>query len=177
MIRYSLYLVAYIIMQIIAWIITPLLPLFTEFRYGKMNNSEFVGIGERLKSWLFWFDTPDNSLDGDERFMKENGSGYWQKVMWLYRNSLYGFKWSALACCDFDKVEFKGDPYINRNNGITGYFVAKTSNGYWQYKIVKKLRGDFGIMFNFGWQLDDFVKYGDKSPALFQFSPRVVTIK
>ena len=99
-------------------------------------------------------------------------------VAWLYRNSLYGFKWSALAAYVGDPIliSFTGDPTVNRNNGSTGIFTAQYRD-YWQWKCVKKLVGNWGIMFNFGWQLDEFLKSGQPGVALFQFSPRFVTIK
>ena len=176
--RYTAYLLASLVMQVVAWIITPLLPLASERRYGYIKNAGYQGTGPRLKKWLSWFDTPDNSLDGDERFLRENDMGYWQKVKWLYRNSLYGFKWSVLACFAHPaRMTCKGDPRVNRNNGITGLFRARTDDGYWQWKLVKKLYGNFGVMWNFGWQLDEFATGNVGGIALFQFSPRFVTIK
>jgi hypothetical protein len=163
-------------MQVFAYIITPLLPLFQQKRYGWIDNGNQTEIEPRLAPWLAWFDTPDNSLWGDKHWRETNNyTGYLAQVMWLYRNSLYGFKWTVLACKVAGEIQYSGNPNINRNNGQTGVFKAKYSD-YWQVKIVKKLFGDFGIMFNFGWQLDTYVvsKHGT---ALFQFSPRFVKIK
>lgn len=177
--RYLFYFIAMIILQIVAYIITPILPLFTEIRYGKLNNSNLYGDGIRLEKWLSWFDTPDNSLSGDENWQaKYPETTYWSMVKWLYRNSIYGFKWDVISCLveNPDQIDFSGNPDINRNNGITGTFKAKYK-GYWQFKIVKKLFGDFGIMWNFGWQLDEYVGSPHGGKALFQFSPRFVSIK
>lgn len=52
-----------------------------------------------LPSWLSWWQTPDNSLDGDEPwqagrrpFAKNTGiCRYLNRVAWLYRNSMYGY--------------------------------------------------------------------------------------
>lgn len=165
-------------MQLVAWIITPLMPMFAVYRYGKLDNGNDEGFGLRLPELLFWFDTPDNSISGDSNWLSNhNSTSYLSHIGWLYRNSIYGFKWTVLACKNQHDVKYLGNPWINRNNGQTGYFFASMSGGYWQYKVVKKIYKDFGIMFNFGWQLDDFVKTGIVKPALFQFSPRFVTIR
>lgn len=176
--RYFIYLVLYLVLQLITYIITPLLPLFTEQRLGNWNNANEQRIGTRLKSWLSWFDTPDNSLEGDYNWYLNHKANYLNFTLWLYRNSLYGLKWGSLACTVKlpQNITFSGNPQINRNNGICGIFNARYKD-YWQYKIVKKLVGNWGTMFNFGWQLDDFVKSGKPGTALFQFSPRFCMIK
>ena len=177
--RYLIYLLASFLMQIVAWIITPLLPLFAVQRMGPTDNNNSQGVEPRLPLWLSWFDTPDNSLLGDNNWLKSHDGGYWSKVAWLYRNTLYGFKWSTLACYISEPLNIvaKGDPHINRNNGVEGTFCASYGHSYWQYKIVKRLIGDWGIMWNFGWQLDEFYKNKQQGYALFQFSPRFVKIK
>jgi hypothetical protein len=178
--RWTLYLLASFVMQVVAWIVTPLLPLFAVSRYGKFDNGNEMKDAYRLPLWLAWFDTPDNSICGDWNFIHANSPcSYLSKVKWLYRNSLYGFKWSILACNVLEPLNIvaKGDPHINKNNGVEGTFCASYGHSYWQYKIVKRLVGDWGIMWNFGWQLDEFYKNKQQGTALFQFSPRFVKIK
>lgn len=180
--RYFTYLVVYLVFQVFTWIVTPLLPLFKESRWGLIDNASRAGIEPRLPLWLSWFDTPDNSLLGDNKWVTSHTKAtYWTMVAWLYRNSLYGFKWSVLACrVDYPNLLiWSGDPLVNRNNGITGKFSALRNVGsdYWQWKYVRKLVGDWGIMLNFGWQLNEFVGSRKTGNALFQFSPRVCKIK
>jgi hypothetical protein len=123
--RYLLTLAAYLPMQVLAYVVTPVLPLFAKEQDGALDNNNGTGAGPRLPSWLSWFDTPDNSLNGDACFQAANREGYLSKVRWLYRNSLYGFKWSVLSLSE-------GDPSA------------------WQFKREYKY-----IWLNLGWMLDN----------------------
>ncbi len=176
--RYYLYLCILIVLQLITYIITPLLPLLSKtVKATPINNNSRVASGTKLFRWLSWFDTPDNSLEGDDNFLAKNVPSYISKVKWLYRNSLYGFKWTILSATITDPqlIKYKGDPRVNRNNGIQGKLVA-TYNNYWQFKYVKSIYKSYGVMLNFGWQLDEFIKDPKPGKALFQFSPRIVRI-
>ena len=175
--KYIAYLITLLVLTFVAFFFTPFMVLFAKPRFGKINNNNGYAVEPRLPNWLSWFDTPDNSLLGDENWKDSHNGKYLSRVAWLYRNSLYGFKWGPIACKvdSHDLIEYSGDPRVNRNNGVTGTFKAKYGK-YWQIKIVKKIFGDFGIMWNFGWQLDEFVGR-DGGVALFQFSPRFVSIK
>lgn len=169
-------------MQVVAWLVTPLLPLLAEERFGPTNNNSSSGAGPRLPLWLSWFDTQDNSLDGDDGHASRCAGypAYLRHLLWLYRNSLYGFRIDVLGyyyCHGITCVWSSGNSQVNRNNGITGTFWCVTDVNCWQWKCVKKLVGDFGIMFNFGWQLDDLIREKKSGMAMLQFSPRFVRIK
>ena len=173
MIRWIIYLLFSLFMQVVALFVTPLLPAFAYPRLGKVDNGNGEAVEPRLPKWLSWFDTPDNSLLGDNNWRNSHNGGYWSKVAWLYRNCIYYFKWSVLAApMDTYKILFDGDPKINRNNGRFG--VLRVSMGsYWQYKMVKPIgKTGYCWMLNFGWLLDDT----SKDKALFMFSPRLVKI-
>lgn len=180
--RYAAYLVCYLVLQLVTWVlITPFLPLFAVERLGPINNGNGTWTGPRLPLWLAWFDTPDNNLDGDQNHFNRyiHFPAYLRHLFWLYRNSLYGFKWTVLAYeyrPGWTFVWTSGNPDVNRNNGITGSYHCITNDGHWQWKLVRKLVGDWGIMWNFGWQLDSLVPLGRGGKALFQFSPRFVRI-
>lgn len=179
---YLLLLPSLFVMQIIAWLVTPFLPLFAEQRFGLLNNNSAAGVAPRLPLWLSWFDTPDNSLDGDDGHAGcyARYPAYLRHMLWLYRNSVCGFRIDALGYTYIPGVTYvwsSGDPRINRNNGITGTFFCLTGDDHWQWKCVKKLVGDFGIMFNFGWQLDGLIREKRAGIAMLQFSPRIVRIK
>lgn len=163
--RWFLYLLASLVMQVVALIITPILPLFARQRFGAWNNASEQRFGYRLPTWLSWFDTPDNALDGDYNWLKEHYPvSYWSMVGWLYRNSLYGFKWSVLSApMDKEAREISGPSPTWINPG----FQRITMGDYWQWHLVK-LVGPVTINFNFGWLLND----GDQPRALFMFSPR-----
>ena len=49
-------------LQLVAWVVTPVLPLFKVPRKGWLDNGKFWNVGPRLPLCLAWFDTPDNSL-------------------------------------------------------------------------------------------------------------------
>lgn len=174
----------YLVFQVVTWIITPLLalPFFVEDRLGWRDNGSYEAVGPRLKKWLFLFDTDDNCLDGDTNHINKYGEwpAYLRHTIWLYRNSLYGLKRIAMsAWIHFPSdIVFTGNPAVNRNNGVTGLFRARyLASPYWQFKLVKKLIGDWGVMWNFGWQLDTLVSDRRPGLAMFQFSPRIVKIK
>ena len=179
MFRYLMYMATLLVLQIVTWAITPILPLFRVRRIGPCYNGRLLLDSPRLPLWLSWFDTPDNSLLGDAKWSSTHDGDYWSMVGWLYRNSLYGFRCTVLACRILQpaSIDYQGDPRVNRNNGITGLFRARMNGGYWQWKLVIPLVSDMGIMWNFGWQLDEFVKSGLPGVAMFQFSPRFVKIR
>ena len=122
---YSWRLLLLLTVQMLTLIITPILPIFAETRNGYLNNNTHYGSGFRLPEWLSWFDTRDNALTGDDKFYAKNPPSYFNMVKWLYRNSLYGFKWTVLALNE-------GDPRA------------------WQYKREFKY-----IWLNLGWMLDN----------------------
>lgn len=165
--RWPLYLLASFIMQVVAWIITPLLPLFKVSRVGPFDNNSQTKDAWRLPLWLSWFDTPDNGLCGDWNFIhKHFPCTHWSMVGWLYRNSLYGFKWSVLS------APMDAPARVKTGQQAVGWlnpgFQRITMNDYWQWHLVKTF-GPVTINLNFGWLLND----GDQPRALFMFSPRV----
>lgn len=144
--KYFLYLILLFVLQIITWIITPILPLFVVKRVGWCNNNSYLDESPRLHTWLSWFDTPDNSLRGDERWDREHDFGYLSMVGWLYRNSLYGFKWTILSLPENHPSTFQ-----------------------W-YKVV--YFKTFYLELNFGWMLDNI----ENGRAMYMFSPRIKRI-
>jgi hypothetical protein len=170
MIRYLAYLLLYIPLQLVTYLITPLLPLFAVKRMGWTDNHSFQTSEPRLPLWISWFDTPDNSLLGDNNWHLEHGVSYLGKVGWLYRNSLYGFKWSVLAAPSNNKVclTIEGPTNLNHHTKTCGVMRIKRGDGYWQYKSVRPFMGRILIL-NFGWLLDD----PSQEKALFMCSPRL----
>lgn len=152
---------------IIALLFTPFISLFREIRPGCLNNGKGWGSGWRLIRFLSLFDTPDNALPPT----------WWGTVKWLYRNKLYGLciYWLSEFVIP-DQIHACGDPRINKNNGIEGRFFAYAGNGVFQYKLVKRLIGNYGVMLNFGWELDTIVKTNNAAWAMFMFSPRIVSL-
>ena len=168
--RWFLYLLLYIPVQLFAYLITPLLPLFKVWRHGALDNANRVGQGLRLPLWLSWFDTPDNALYGDVNWLLFHPkTTHWDMVGWLYRNSLYGFKWTVLAMpIDVPGSHWEGNPAINHHTKEFGTLCIVQTNGAWQYKTVRPMFGKI-LVLNIGWLLDDC----SQSKALFMLSPRL----
>jgi len=181
MIRWFIYLLWLLVMMLIALVITPILPAFARPRMGPIDNNHGEAVEPRLPRWLAWFDTPDNSLLGDASWKATHNGGYWSQVAWLYRNSLYGFKWGPIAAPMTGERIIEGDPDINRNNGHFGTLWIRMNSawqwlffGYWQWKCVEPIgKTGYCWMLNFGWMLND----ASQTKALFMLSPRCVKIK
>ena len=101
-------------MDIIGRLLAPVLPLFAD-------ESGW------LPSWLSWFQTPDNSLDGDrghrERWPKDGAVWtYARRVAWLLRNCAYGFNIDVIGFKhkDGDIKEVIGDERVGDKTGISG---------------------------------------------------------
>lgn len=162
MIRWGLYLLACLVVEALAVLLAPVLPLLA-------NEAGW------LPRWLWWFQTPDNSIHGDagHALRWAGKSHYLREVAWLLRNRAYGFKWTTLSA-PMDKAArvIDGDTRINRNDGRFG-LLRITMGPYWQWKLVKPIGFGWCVMLNFGWLLDD----GDQARALYLFSPRMAKIK
>jgi len=150
---------------------------------GWLNNGTAWGTGPRLYKWLSWFQTPDNSLDGDatfeQRFPEKN---WWSKVHWLWRNPFYGF---AVKTFDGSSgMSYSGDLHCDETH--PGHLLVK-GHGLFQYVLFKPIFGKT-LYLNLGWNIRALVdpafitpdQWHNNSalianyPATFAFSPRLV---
>lgn len=168
--RYLAYLMLYIPVQLFAYLITPVLPLFAMKRMGNTDNNRYQSVEWRLPIWLSWFDTPDNSLYGDDNWYEAHKPNYFSAVGWLYRNSCYGWKWSVLAAPVNNLVwlSIDGPTNLDYHTKTFGTLRITRGDGYWQYKSVRPFMGRI-LVLNFGWLLDDH----SQERALFMCSPRL----
>lgn len=156
--------------------------LFKSDKEGWLDNGTKWGVGPRLANWLSWFQTPDNSLDGDAGFDAIHHHSWWSRVQWLWRNPFYGF-----AVKTFDGstgMSYSGD--LDCSPTKPGYILVK-GHGLFQWVYYKKL-GSKCLYLNFGWNIKALVEPGfitpdqwhdntafiAKYPATFAFSPRIV---
>lgn len=156
--------------------------LFYEQKDGWLDNATKWGVGSRLKSWLSWFQTPDNSLDGDAGFQAKHNPCWWSKVQWLWRNPFYGF-----AVKTFDGstgMSYSGDLHCDETH--PGHLLVK-GHGLFQYVLFKPMFGKT-LYLNLGWNIRSLVdpafitpdQWHNNSalianyPATFAFSPRIV---
>lgn len=87
-----------------------------------------------LPSWLWWMQTPDNSLDGDagwkEKYLCLNRRGdrldplrtWLKRTLWLYRNSMYGLSIYVLGATVLPgyRYEVQGDECIGNRPLVEG---------------------------------------------------------
>ena len=166
-----------ILTTLLALIIAPVLPLLASQQEGWLDNHSSWGVGPRLPVWLAWFQTPDNSLDGDHTFCVLNPPSYLSQVKWLLRNPAYAFALRYLVP-PYD-CRVSGDKTIKDNDNAKAGWCTVRANGLFQFTWVKQI-GTTGRCWyvNLGWNLRGLVD--DNVPtkpnpwqATFVFSPRI----
>ena len=181
-ILYPFLVVINLIGTVLSFPFAPLIVLFKEDKEGWLDNATKWGVGPRLKSRLSWFQTPDNSLDGDRTFLASHSPSWWSKVQWLWRNPFYGF-----AVKTFDGstgMSYSGDLHCDEKN--PGHLFVR-GHGLFQYVLFKPMFGKT-LYLNLGWNIRALVdpafitpdQWHDNTaliknyPATFAFSPRLV---
>lgn len=175
-IQYILLVPISLILTIISIPLSIVLPLFAVQKDGWLDNHSMWGIGPRLPSWLNWFMTPDNSLDGDYTFQQINGRSYLAKVKWLLRNPAYSF---GLRYIDgFSPAYWKGDRTIKDNDNAKEGSLYVKADGLFQIVIIKRIFSSSRCIYvNLGWNIralvDPNVSPTATYQATFAFSPRI----
>ena len=165
-----------LILTLVAIILAPVLPMLATEQAGWLDNHAKWGVGPRLPTWLAWFQTPDNSLDGDATFERINGISYWAKVKWLWRNPCYAFAIRYLTNPYYTIV--KGDKTIKDNDNAKAGWCLVHANGLFQFTSVTPIGYSRCIYVNLGWNIRALVDDGvpvkpDPYQATFVFSPRI----
>jgi len=146
---------------------------------GWCNNGTVWESGPRLFSFLSWWQTPDNSLDGDQTFRAQHNPCWWSKVQWLWRNPFYGF--AVKYCHGTEGMTYQGN--INCNEQTEGT-IRVEGQGLWQYNSYHHVFGKMMIL-NFGHNIRALVDpafindpnnkdYIANYPATFAFTIRFV---
>ena len=153
------------VVTIIGIILAPILPLFATKE-------------QKLPKWLSWFDTPDNTLDGDDGWKKEhllflNTKGdaaadvsriYLKRVCWLLRNTGYGFSHSVVGkqVDSEDDVWWEGNPKVGNRPLSEGKCFAKlytnNKNVFMFYFVKKTFKGKC-LRIYLGWKLKNKVDH------------------
>ena len=165
-----------LVLTLLALITAPVMPLFAKQIDGWLDNHSIWGIGPRLPTWLNWFMTPDNSLDGDATFQAINGRSYWSKVKWLWRNPVYSFALRYIASPY--TTEVLGDPTIKDNDNAKKGWCLVHANGLFQFTFVAPIGFSRCIYINLGWNVRGLVDVNvqpkpQEWQATFVFSPRI----
>jgi len=160
---------------LLALLLAPILPLFAYEQIGLIDNNSRVGLGPRLPFWLSLFQTPDNSLYGDESFKTINGTSYLSQVKWLMRNPAYSY---GLRYLTNTNAVFIGDNTIKDNdNAKQGWCLCHAEDTF-QFTLVQPIGFSRCIYVNLGWNIralvDDNIKIKPNPyQATFVFSPRI----
>lgn len=168
---------ANLFVTIITLILSPILPVFASQQYGPLDNNGHMGFGPRLPGWLSWFQTPDNSLDGDATFERLNPPSYWNRAKWLRRNPGYDFAVRYLTAPYDTKVN--GNPTIRDNDNARAGWCFVRSNGLFQLRICIHIPFTARCIWaNFGWNIMGLADPAvnpkpDPWEATFACSPRL----
>ena len=176
-----------LVVTVLTFPLALILPRFAEMREGPLNNGTRYGKGWYLPSWLSWFQTPDNSLDGDDGWIHE----HWQwryrlradlctyvgRVGWLWRNPGYG-----VGVVYFDSAvpvvaTYEGNRAVNDSPGVDGTCLVH-AGGLFQFVWVKRISTGKCVYFNLGWNIKGLINDPrNRYTATYAFSPRISTWK
>lgn len=176
-IYYALLVPISLIITLLAVILTPILPLFAKQEMGWLDNHSVYGMGYRLPSWLNWFMTPDNSLEGDAAFEQINGKSYLARVKWLIRNPAYSFGLRYLHSPYYTQVW--GDNSIRDNHNAKAGWCFVKANGLFQFTYIRRIASTNRCVYVvLGWNVRHLVDNNvpvknDPHLATFVFSPRI----
>lgn len=164
------------------------LPFFAQYREGWHDNGNIYGYGYYLPNWLNWFQTPDNSLDGDYGWQHEHWqwrfklppriSTYVGRLGWLWRNPGYGFGVVRFDSAVPVVATYTGNATVNDSPGVEGWCLVH-AGGLFQLVWVKRIgSGSKCIYCNLGWNIKGLINDPrNKYLATFAFSPRISTWK
>lgn len=158
----------HLLVALIAVLLSPVLPLFA-------SDDGW------LPNWLWWFQTPDASLDGDSgwRSISEHPTvnklpRYFRQVLWLLRNPSYGFDWTVMASKPLPATyTLHGDPACDKKLRKTTW-VYVVCGGYWHFRIyIKYPRINRCFQLNLGWNLHPLCVSGKQEGqrAKYRFTP------
>jgi hypothetical protein len=164
-------------LTLLAILLAPILPLFASQQLGWNDNHSQYGMGPRLPTWISWFMTPDNSLDGDGTFCQLNPPSYLSQVKWLLRNPAYSF--ALRYFIPNNTAVFNGDNLIKDNDNARAGWLLVHANGLFQFVLVWHIPSTTRCVYvNLGWNIRALVDPNvspKPSPyqATFVFSPRI----
>ena len=129
--KWFLFCVPDLLMQIVGKALSPVLPLFVRTEknaYGEIEwKTDGSAMQAHLPKWLSWFETDDHDCDGDRgHWERHPGFDWWstykRRVAWFFRNTSYGFCLRVIGVPVFPSDEYvvQGNPDASDTNGISG---------------------------------------------------------
>ena len=175
-IKYILLVPMSLLLTLVAVLLAPIMPWFAVQKEWWCDNHSYRAVGPVLPSWLNWFMTPDNTLEGDATFQKLNPHSYWSEVKWLWRNPAYSFALRSLEV-PYESV-IKGDTSIKDNDNAKAGWCLVTVNNLFQFRWVCPIGFSRCIYCNFGHNILALVDPNvEPKPSLYKatfvFSPRI----
>lgn len=173
--RYLLYIPLDWLMTLIGLVIAPVLPL--------LANSK-----GKLPKILAWFDTYDNTLEGDDGWKNEhllflNVKGdmldplriYLKRVCWLLRNTAYTFSRNVIGVdvAESDVVSWNGTQNVGNRPLHEGKLFATCNNRFMFYYVKKTFKGKC-LRVYLGWKLKNKVDHPEwqgKAMLVFSVNP------
>lgn len=108
--RWALYFIPALIVELVAWVLTPLVCLFVVKRQHtdivkRRGKTTWTLKREFLPNWLSYFATPDNAADEyfwgmysdtptEEQYLSSWWWRFYCRCMWHFRNTGYGFMYA-----------------------------------------------------------------------------------
>lgn len=137
-----------IVVTLVAYVLSPILPLFA--------NSEGW-----LPNWLYWFQTPDASIDGDTGWKSTKKHPtvnklprYVRRVLWLIRNPSYGFNSTVLATSPLQEGFVSYGNLKISDKGVWGVNFAYVKNTpYFVLRVYYPTLFGKCLKFRIGWNL------------------------
>lgn len=173
-ILYPFYVVLNLAMTLISYVIAPILPIFTVQKLWWCENHSYQAVGPVLPTWLNWFMTPDNTLDGDATFKSLNAPSYWSKVKWLVRNPAYSFALRYINTIE-NRPSYIGNESIKDNDQAVAGWCFVQCAGLFQFTLVQPIGFSRCIYCVFGWNIRGTLHQPTTEiyQATFAFSPRI----
>lgn len=174
--RYIILVPINLLATLLAIILSPILPLFSSEDYGWVNNGEKMAFGPRLPFWLDWFQTWDNSLDGDATFATQNPPSYLSKMKWIVRNPAPSVSLRILS--EPFNASYTGDNSIHDNDNAKAGWVFVTATDTFQFAFIIPIGFSRCVYVNLGWNIRALVDTNVNTKpnpyhATFVFSPRI----
>lgn len=176
--RWLLHVTCYILLLPLSYPAAILVPLFTRADYS---------IRERYR-WGGLFGTYDNPPQGDRGWQSKRSpypgittgwKGYINRVGWMLRNKLYGYKRKTGIMHDGRlHISIKGDPDISDKHQRAGWMHASARDKKgrmvaFEWYSVMPYSSTRCVRIRLGWKIKGrkFTTAGDFAPLVFTFNP------